>query len=809
MGPFLQDLRYGFRVMLKSPGFTGAAVLALALGIGVNTVIFGIINGVLLRPLPYQDSSQLMSLSQINPTEGSETFPVSIPNYVDWKRQSQSFEQMAAYRSGSSASFNLTADGAEPERIRGLGVSANLFSTLGINALRGSTFQQDDDKNGGHVAILSHALWQRRFNSDPSIVGKTITLNGLGYAVAGVMPPTFDFPVQTEKVELWVPMVFTAEDLSEEMRGLHRLLVVARLKSGVTREQAQSEMTTISRRLAEQYPQANTNITSKVVPMLDEVVGNIRPALFILLAAVGCVLLIACANVANLLLARATARGKEIAIRVALGAGRLRVIRQLLTESVLLALAGGALGLLLTLVANYVLLNINPGNIPRLQEVGVDVRVLGFTFLISLITGILFGIAPALQASKGDLVETLKEESGKSSAGVHKNRVRSVLVVSEVALALLLLISAGLLIRSFLNLQKIDPGFNPQNVLTLRIPLPANKYSEPPQARAFYQQLLDRVKGLPGVQHAGVTTSIPLTGWNSIFSFEIPGRPAPPPGQTLEAEFIAISPDYHNAMGIPLRRGRLLSEGDSKTSPSVIVINETMARRHWPNEEVVGKQIKIGPFLREIVGVVSDVKQDGLNVPSREQIYASIYQVPSPASKILTVRSGTDPKNLIGSLRKEVLAVDHDQPITSIRTMDEVFSESISKPRFYMILLSVFAAVALALAVIGIYSVLAYSVTQRTQEIGIRMALGAQPRDVLRLVVGQGMMLTVIGIVIGLIAAFFLSRVMASMIEGISARDLMIFGGTPVVLAIVSLLACFIPARRAAKLNPIIAIRYQ
>lgn len=809
MGPFLQDLKYGLRVMLKSPGFTGAAVLALALGIGVNTVIFGIVNGVLLRPLPYRDSSQLMSLTQINPTESSETFPVSTPNFVDWQRQSQSFEQLAAYRSGSAASVNLTANGAEPERLRGLAVSANLFPTLGINALRGSTFQSDDDKQGGNVVVLSHALWQRRFNSDPNVVGKTITLNGQGYAVRGVMPPTFEFPVQTENVELWVPLVFTAEDLSEDMRGLHRLSVIGRLKPGSTREQAQSEMSTISRRLAEQYPESMANITTRVVPMLDEVVGNIRPALFILLAAVGCVLLIACANVANLLLARATARGKEIAIRVALGAGRLRVIRQLLTESVLLALAGGLVGLLFAVVANYVLLNINPGNIPRLQEVGIDVRVLGFTFLVSLITGILFGIAPALQASKSDLVETLKEESGKSSAGVHKNRVRSVLVVSEVALALLLLISAGLLIRSFLNLQRIDPGFNPNNVLTLRIPLPANKYSEPPQARAFYQQLLDRVKGLPGVQHAGVTTSIPLTGWNTIFSFEIPGRPAPPPGHTLESEFIAISPDYHNAMGIPLLRGRFLSESDAKTSPNVVLINETMARRHWPNEEAVGKQVKVGPSVRDIVGVVSDVKQDGLNLPSREQIYASIYQVPSPASKILVVRSGSDPKNLIGTLRNEVLAVDHDQPITNIRTMDEVFAESISKPRFYMILLSVFAAVALALAVIGIYSVLAYSVSQRTQEIGIRMALGAQPRDVLRLVVGQGMLLTVIGIVIGLVAAFFLSRVMASMIEGISSRDLMIFGGTPVVLAIVSLLACFIPARRAAKLSPIIAIRYQ
>lgn len=807
MTEFLHDLKYGLRVMVKRPGFTSAAVLALALGISVNTVIFGIVNGVLLRPLPYRESSRLMSLAQINPTESAETFPVSNPNFVDWKQQSQVFEQMAAYRSGSSASYNLSGAGAEPERIHGAMVSPNLFPTLGISPVLGSLFQEDasQDRN----VMLSHGLWQRRFSGDPNIVGKTITLNGHGYAVAGVMPPSFEFPVRTEKVELWVPLVFRAEDLAEDMRGLHRLAVIGRLKPGATQEQAQAEMSTISRRLAAQYPDANANITATVIPILDEVVGNVRSALFILLAAVGCVLLIACANVANLLLARATTRQKEMAIRVALGARRFRIVRQLLTESVLLALAGGVLGLLLAVVANYVLFYINPSNLPRLQEIGIDLRVLGFTFLISLLTGLLFGIAPALQATKTDLNDTLKEETGKASAGIHKSRIRNLLVVSEVALALLLLISAGLLIKSFLNLQRIDPGFNPDNVLTVRIPLLASKYSEPSQARAFYQQLLDRIKGLPGVAHAGVTTSIPLTGWNSIFGFEIPGRPVPPPGQTLEAEFIAISPDYMPAMGIRLLRGRFLSESDSDTSSNVIVINETMARRHWPNEEAVGKQIKDGPDLREIVGVISDVKQDGLNIPSREQIYVSIYQVSSPASKILVVRSGSDPKNLIGAVRKEVLAMDHDQPITNIRTMEEVFGESISKPRLYMILLSVFAGVALVLAVIGIYSVLAYSVTQRTQEIGIRMALGAQPRDVLRLVVGQGMLLAFIGIVIGLVAAFFLSRAMAFMIEGINSRDLTIFAGTPVILAFVSLLACFIPARRAARLSPIIALRYQ
>jgi len=809
MGMFLQDVKYGLRMLLKSPGFTTAAVLALALGVGVNTAIFSIVNGILLRPLPYHESSRLLSLAEINPSEGPESFPVSAPNFVDWKRQSQVFENMAAYRSGSSAGFNLTGIGTEPERIQGVAVSANLFSTLGINPLHGRAFQPEEDREGSaKVVILSDSLWQRRFGSDPNILGKTLTMNGKSHQVVGVMPPAFEFPVQTSKVELWVPLVLSQEDLGESMRGLHKLSVVARLKQGVTQGQAEAEMVTIASRLQQQYPESNANKTARVVPLLNEVVGNIRPALFILLGAVGCVLLIACANVANLLLARASARKKEVAIRTALGASRLCIIRQLLTESVMLALLGGALGLLLARLGTGFLIAVSPDSIPRLREVGMDMRVLGFTILISLITGVVFGLAPALQSSKTDLNEALKEGGGKASAGVQRNRIRSVLVISEVAIALLLLISAGLLIKSFLNLHKVSPGFNPQNVVTMRVPLPESKYSEPPQARAFYQDLLGRVKALPGVQSAGVTSSIPLTGWNSIFGFEIPGRPAAP-GQTLEAEFIAISPDYMSAMGIPLLRGRLLSDNDSKATPGVILINETMARRHWRNEEAVGKQIKVGPSMREIVGVVSDVKQDGLNAESRDQMYASIYQVPSPASKILVVRTSNDPRNLIPFLRNQVLAVDHDQPVTSIRTMEEVLAESLAKPRLYMILLGVFGAVALVLAAIGIYSVLAYSVTQRTHEIGIRLALGAVPRDVIRLVVGQGMVLALIGIVIGLVAALLLSRTMSSLIYGISSTDLTIFGGIPIILAVVALLACFIPARRATKISPIIALRYE
>jgi putative ABC transport system permease protein len=809
MGMFLQDVKYGLRMLLKSPGFTAAAVLALALGVGVNTAIFSIVNGILLRPLPYHESSQLLSLSEINPSEGPESFPVSAPNFVDWKAQSQVFENMAAYRSGSSAGFNLTGIGTEPERIQGVAVSANLFSTLGINPLQGRAFQPEEDREGSaKVVILSDSLWQRRFGSDPNIVRKTLTMNGKSHQVVGVMPPAFEFPVQTSKVELWVPLVLSQEDLGEGMRGLHKLSVVARLKQGVTQDRAEAEMVTIASRLRQQYPESNANNTVRVVPLLNEVVGNIRPALFILLGAVGCVLLIACANVANLLLARASARKKEVAIRTALGASRLCIIRQLLTESVMLALLGGALGLLLARLGTGLLIAVSPDSIPRLREVGMDMWVLGFTILISLITGVVFGLAPALQSSKTDLNEALKEGGGKASAGVQRNRIRSVLVISEVAIALLLLISAGLLIKSFLNLHKVAPGFNPQNVVTMRVPLPESKYSEPPQARAFYQDLLGRVKVLPGVQSAGVTSSIPLTGWNSIFGFEIPGRPVAP-GQTLEAEFIAISPDYMSAMGIPLLRGRLLSDNDSKATPGVILINETMARRHWRNEEAVGKQIKVGPSLREIVGVVSDVKQDGLNAESRDQMYASIYQVPSPASKILVVRTTSDPRNLIPFLRNQVLAVDQDQPVTSIRTMEEVLAESLAKPRLYMILLGVFGAVAMVLAAIGIYSVLAYSVTQRTHEIGIRLALGAVPRDVIRLVVGQGMVLALIGIVIGLVAALLLSRTMSSLIYGISPTDLTIFGGIPIVLAVVALLACFIPARRATKISPIIALRYE
>jgi len=809
MGSIWQDIRYGLRTLLKARGFTAAAVLALALGIGINTAIFSIVNGILLRPLPYADPSRLVSLAEVNPAEGPDPYPVSAPNYADWAGQARSFEGLAAYRAGSSASFSL-ASGGGPEWVQGVGVSAGLFPVLGVNPSLGRFFQPDEDAPGSNtVVILSHGLWQRRFGADPDIVGKALTLSGKSYSVVGVMPAGFEFPVQPSKAELWVPLALGKDDLAEEMRGMHKLSVVGRLRPGADLEGARAEMNTVSARLQQQYPETNTGKSAHVVSLHEHVVGNIRTPLLLLLGAVGCVLLIACANVANLLLARATVRQKEVALRTALGASRLRVVRQLLTESAVLALLGGALGLLFAALATELLVAVSPADIPRLGAVGIDARVLAFTLAVSLLTGVVFGLAPAVQSSKADLNEMLKEGGGKGSAGGGRGRVRSALVVSEVALALLLLIGAGLLIKSFMLLQQSDPGFDGRNVLTVRVPLPESKYSEPPKARAFYQSLLERVKALPEVQHAAVTTSIPLTGWNTVFGFEIPGRPAPPPGKTLEAEFIAVSPEYHQAMGIRLLRGRHFSDHDRKEAPGVVIVNEAMARRHWPGEDALGQQIRIGPAARQIVGVVADVKQEGLAAEATEQMYAPVNQVPSPPSKTLVVRSSSDPTGLVAAIRRAVLEVDPEQPTTNVRTMEQVTAQSIAQPRLYMTLLGVFGAVALLLAAIGIYSVLAYSVTQRTRELGIRMALGARPLEIVRLVVSQGMLLTGAGIALGLAAAYLLSRTLSSLVYGISPTDATIFAAVPAALGAVALVACYIPARRATRISPVTALRHE
>jgi putative ABC transport system permease protein len=805
MGTLFQDLRYAFRRLLKGPGFTITTILALALGIGVNTALFSVINTILLRPLPYAEQEQLMVLAEVNPKKGEEQIPVAPPNLADWKSQSRVFEGMAAYRSGSSASFNLTSD-AEPERIQGAFVSSDLLPVLGVQPGKGRNFTADEEKVGGNpVIIISHGLWQRRFGSDPNILGRTLTLNGVSYSVVGVMPPEFQFPVQPEKVELWVPL--SLPDGPSQDRMAHMLRVVGRLKPGVTREQAQVEMSTIARRLQQQYPATNTDLDVTVVPMLEQIVGNMRTALWILLGAVGFVLLIACANVANLLLARATARQKEIAIRAALGASRLRLIRQLLTESVLLSLLGGGLGLLLATWGLGLLVAASPANIPRLQEVGLDGRVLGFTFLISLLTGVFFGIAPALQTSKADLTESLKE-GGKSSSGRRRSRTRNVLVVSEMALALLLLIGAGLMLQSFVRLRQVSPGFNPENTLTMRIALPDNKYAAPGRSHAFYQQLLERVSTLPGVQSADVVTSVPLSGQQTVLSFEIVGRPAPGPGEVLTADYRAASPGYFRTLGIPLIKGRFFTDRDTKDSPSVLIINEAMAKRYWPNEDPIGKQVNVGPAPHEVVGVVGDTRQMGLDAGPNAEMYEPYLQAPWK-SLTLVVRAKSDPQNLVAAVTNEVRAVDKDQPVANVKLLSDIVAESVAQPRLYTMLLNLFAGVALLLAAVGLFGVIAYSVTQRTHEIGIRMALGAQRGDVLKLVVGQGMLLALLGIALGLLAAFLTTRILGTFLYGISSVDPVTFVGSAVVLSAVALLASVIPARRAMRVSPVIALRYE
>jgi putative ABC transport system permease protein len=800
----LQDLRYALRMLLKGRGFTITTILTLALGIGVNSAIFSVINTVLLRPLPYPKQEQLMVLSEVNPKKNMDQVPVSPPDLADWKSQTRVLENMAAYRSGSSASFNLTS-GAEPERIQGAFVSADLFHVLGVQPTRGRNFTADEEKAGGNVVIISHGLWQRRFGSDPNVVGQPLTLNGVSYSIVGIMPPNFQFPIQPERVELWVPL--RLPDEVEQDRMAHMLRVVGRLKPGATQEQAQSEMNTIARRLQQQYPTSNTDLGATVVPLLEQVVGNMRIALWVLLGAVGFVLLIACANVANLLLARATARRKEIALRTALGASRLRLVRQLLTESVLLSLLGGALGLVLATWGLRLLVAVSPNNIPRLQEVGLDGWVLGFTFLISLLTGIFFGLAPALQASKTDLTESLKE-GGKSSSGLHRSRMRDVLVVSEMALALVLLISAGLMMQSFVRLRQADPGFNPENILTMRVALPDSKYPETYQSQAFYQQLLQRVSSLPGVQSADVVTGVPLSGQQTVLAFDIVGGPTPRPGEVLTADYRAISPGYFSTMGIPLIKGRLFTDRDRQDAPSVLIINETMARRYWPNEEPIGKRVNVGPTPHEVVGVVGDVRQMGLDAGPNAEMYEPYLQAPWN-SLTLVVRSKSDPQRLAAAVINEVRGVDKDQPVSNVKPMADIVAESVAQPRLYTMLLGIFASVALLLAAVGLFGVVAYSVTQRTHEIGIRQALGARPGDVLKLVVGKSMLLALLGVAIGSLVAFLTTRILATFLYGVSSLDPVTFVGGAVVLSAVALLASLIPARRAMKVSPVVALRYE
>ncbi|HKS41594.1 MAG TPA: ABC transporter permease, partial [Blastocatellia bacterium] len=775
METLFKDFRYGVRTLMRRPGFTAVAIIALALGIGANTAIFGVINAVLLKPLPFSDPDRLIRVYQTNKNRGIIQGSASYPDFVDWRDQNHVFERMAAFHDSN----HILTGGDDAVRLESAVVSADLFALLGATPMLGRTFLPEEDKPGdsGQVVILSHGLWQRQFNSDPNILGRSITLDGVNFSVVGVMPDGFKFPISNDPVELWTTFAVESqgEDPLTAQRGAHYLRVIARLKPDVSLSQAQSEMETIASRLEQQYPDDNSNRGAYVVGALEDLVGDVRLALWILLGTVVCVLLIACANVANLLLARATTRYKEMAIRAALGASRMRVVRQLLTESVTLALAGGVLGLLVALWATDLLVALSGDDLPRATQIKLDGGVLLFTLGVSVLTGIIFGLVPAIQASRPDLSESLKEGGRSSTEGGRRNLIRSMLVVFEVAIAIVLLAGAGLLIESLRRLQNINPGFNSKNVLTLRMGLPDVKYTTEKQV-AFYRDLLDRVNVLPGVAQASAVLPLPLSGDRMRISFEIEGRPMAK-GDLPTAEFRTIGLDYFQTMGIPLVKGRDFTARDDRKSPRVMIVNSAFAEKYFPGEDPIGKHIRPSisfdedePPMREIVGVVGNVRHLRLEAAEEAEYYAPHAHVPFDSMAIV-VKSENDPRGLVSAIQQEVRAIDKDLPVFDIRMLDDYVAGAVAQPRFNTLLLSIFAGLALVLTAVGLYGVMSYAVAQRTHEIGIRMALGAQASDVLKLVVGQGMILTLIGVAIGLVAAFALTRLMSSLLYGVSATD--------------------------------------
>jgi putative ABC transport system permease protein len=810
---FWQDIRYGIRMLLKAPSVSIVATIALALGIGANTAIFSVVNAVLLRPLPFVQSENLVNVWEIDTTRGSSRGSASYPNFADWRDQNHVFEHMSTYHGND---FILTGRG-EPARLQGAVVNADLFPLLGVSPVLGRGFLPDEDKPGEHgrVVVLSQDLFQKRFNSDPNVIGQSLVLDGKNYSIVGVMPRAFQFPIQNEPVEFWTTVAVDREgaDPITNERGAHYMNVIARLKPGVTKEQAQAEMTAISGRLEKQYPDSDLHKSTNVEPMLQALVGDIRPALLILLGAVGCVLLIACANVANLLLARAMSRHKEMAIRAALGASRSRVIRQLLTESVLLSLAGGALGLFLAVWWSDLLVALGKENIPRALQVGLDWRVLAFTFVVSVFTGILFGLVPAIHSSKTELTESLKEGGRGSGEGARRNFVRGGLVVSELAIAVVLLIGAGLLIQSLWRLRHVSPGFDSQNLLTLVVGIPEVKY---PVARQdqFFQDVLTRVRSLPGVRSAGTVIPLPLSGDLFRISFETEGRPVAK-GEQPSADFFAISNDYFKTLGVSMLRGRDFNDRDTGKSTGVVIVNQSFAKLYFPNEDPVGKRIKPGISTlteksdwREIVGVVSDVRNRNLNSDLRPGYFVPQSQVPFNQMS-LVIRTSTDPKSLVSAIQNEVHAMDQEVPVFNVKTMDEHIATTVAAPRFNTTLLVIFAAVALVLTIVGLYGVMSYSVAQRTNEIGIRMALGAQTRDVLRLIVSQGVKLVLLGLAIGLVGAFALTKLISSLLFGVTTKDPLTFAAVAILLTLIAIVACFIPARRATRLDPLKALHYE
>lgn len=806
MQTLLKDLRYGWRMMRGNKGFTVVAIISLALGIGANSAIFSLVNVVLLRPLPFAEPDRLAIVWEDATFAG---FPRNTPapaNYVDWKSQNQVFEDMAAL---TEDSFNLTGDN-EPEKVEAHRVTANLFQLLGTKPRLGRTFQAEDEgPDARKVAIISYKLWQARFGGDSNLIGTDILLSGDKHTVIGVMPAGFQF--LDRYIGLWVPMNLTARQWAA--RGSHYLTVIARMKPGIGIEQANADIKTIQAGIARDYPNEAANMGADVIPLREQLAGEIRLPLIVLLVAVGFVLLIACANIANLLLARAANRRKEIAIRTALGAGRMRIVRQLLTESLLLAGAGGALGLLFAVWSFEFLQKLVPPNMSLSAKLAIDSPILGYTLLVSLLTGVVFGLAPALQASRINLNAALKQGGRSIGLDAGGNRLRSVMVVGEVALALVLLVGAGLLIQTLFKLRNQYSGLRAENLLTLRTNLPEKKYKEPAKRVAFYDQVLERVKSLPGVVSGGYTTTVPLE-WKGGTSGFIPEGRLPESGLSYDANHRLVSWEYLQTMGIPLKQGRHFNSGDNTQSMPVAIVNETMARQYWPGEEALGKRFKIDtdsdvPWLT-IVGIVADIRQMGMDVPVKAEMYfphQQDTQAPWFAPRDLVIRASVDPMSLVAAVRAEIRNVDPDQPVSNIRTMDEVLGEESAPRELSMTLLVVFAGLALLLAAIGIYGVLAYFVAQSTPEIGIRLAMGAQAGDVMSLVLRRGMTLTLLGVGIGLIGSFLLTRLMSTLLYGVSASDPTTFGVIAFLLTAVALLACYIPARRATKIDPMIALR--
>jgi len=806
MDNLISDIRYAIRNLIKRPGFTLIAVLTLALGIGANSAIFSAINALLLHPLPIPDQDRVMAIWDRDPNHGYVHNEVTVANYVDWRAQNHSFEKLALYRW-----WNVNLTGIDtPERIQGFLVTSNYFDTLGIQPVMGRGFIEGEDQPGAaNVAIISHSLWQRRFGGDPNIINKTITANGIVRTIVGVLPPRFNFP---KGGEVYGPLTLTPELVAN--RQSHSFYVLGRLKPGVTQPGAQADIDSITARLEQQYPETNTGLSASVIPVLKDTVRMYDRALWVLMAAVGFVLLIACANVANLMLARASGRQKEIAVRVALGASRWRVVRQLLTESLIVALIGGVVGVLIAFWGIDLLRGANPGEAEKFaagwDQLGINFPVLAFTTGLSLISGLLFGLLPAFQASNPNLNDSLKEGGRTGGGGSH--RLRSSLVVFEIALSLILLVGAGLLVRSFLSLLKTNPGFEPDHLMTMSLVVPVTKYKEDSQVVSFYKELVQRAQQVPGVKDAALVNFIPLGGSNSSDGFLVEGTPEPTPGHEFLGRYRVCTPEYFKTMGISVLKGRAFTNADRVGSLPVAIVNETMARTYWANGDAIGKRFRFyGPLDKapwmQIVGIINDVRHD-LNTPITPEYYLPLAQ-DTWHGMVLVVRTSVDPASTASALRQQVWAIDKDQPVFEVKTMTEVRSISVALYSFSSVLLGIFAGVALLLASVGIYGVLAFAVTQRTQEIGIRMALGASTRDVLSLVLRHGMGMTLLGIGIGLAGAWGLTRFISGLLVGVSTTDWLTFAVVTFSLLLAALLACYVPARRATKVDPLEALRYE